>query len=582
MKYILVTSDVTRDAVDSVVATSTSLLLKALGKCVTMVKLESSALKTRIPSEAEREREGIFVLSDGGEVGADIGEYERTLNIKLTRDHIMTAEKLYTISKSHLALGNESHEPLHRRPIMGIANPMQQWIERMACVPVNDSHDVPEVCMIDYGSSLAELNSASEHLKTGLRRLRTSSGPGNFLHLHIVNDKEGTTLAEQSVDAILGKGVMKPDLLVLQYHFILNEKIICEIAAHCQLHRCQVLAVYTGIPSYQIPAHLKEQGMIQILRCLMALHPDMSTISEASNPHLPSMVKGVEFGNSWNTATDVAPVYDNAPVARVAIVAEFDINTCHKSHISIIWALEHAALAYCGGVEVCFIQASFLDHALELSNPSQYEGAWARLRSTSGVLVPGGSGFQGTDGMIAAINWARVNKIPFLGISLGMQLAVIEFARSVLQIPAISQEFKREEADRRYIIESVISYMPDYDTLVCHDVMRLGARDVHFLPGTEWSKLRGVHGADIIEERYRHRLAVSPFYFDKLNRFGLQIVGQDESGTRAGVVEIEDHPWFFGVQYHPEYNSTILDPNRCFMGFFAACSGCLDEVLAEY
>jgi CTP synthase len=177
--------------------------------------------------------------------------------------------------------------------------------------------------------------------------------------------------------------------------------------------------------------------------------------------------------------------------------------------------------------------------------------------------------------MIAAAKWARENKTPYLGICLGMQIAVIEFARHVCCINGA----KSEEFDKIADGENVIIFMPEIDKTTMGGTMRLGRRATHFQEKSEWSKLRALYaGQKDIFERHRHRYEVNPEYVSRLEEKGLRFVGKDDDGVRMEVVEIEDHPWFVGVQFHPEYLSRVLDPSRPYLGFVAASAGCLDEV----
>ena len=176
--------------------------------------------------------------------------------------------------------------------------------------------------------------------------------------------------------------------------------------------------------------------------------------------------------------------------------------------------------------------------------------------------------------MIRAAQWAREQKTPFLGVCLGMQVAVIEAARNLCELKdATSEEFDANAEHR------VIIFMPEGSKDKLGGTMRLGTRSTHFQPGSEFSKLRALYGeATTIEERHRHRYEVNPDYIEKLEQSGLIFIGKDDTGERMEVVEIKDHPYYVGVQYHPEYTSRVLDPSRPFLGFVAAATGCLDQV----
>lgn len=191
------------------------------------------------------------------------------------------------------------------------------------------------------------------------------------------------------------------------------------------------------------------------------------------------------------------------------------------------------------------------------------------IHSPSGIIVPGGFGTRGTEGMVAAAKWARTKGKPYLGICLGMQIAVIEFARNVCGLEGANSEEIHPEVNH-----PVIVFMPEGSKTHLGGTMRLGIRSTIFQPGSEWSKLWRLYGkSEQILERHRHRYEVNPKYIDQLTEAGLNFVGKDDTGERMEVIELKDHPWFVGVQFHPEYLSRVLAPSKPYLGFVAACSG---------
>jgi len=179
--------------------------------------------------------------------------------------------------------------------------------------------------------------------------------------------------------------------------------------------------------------------------------------------------------------------------------------------------------------------------------------------------------------MIAAAKWARENNIPYLGICLGLQIAVIEFARNVCGIKDAHSAELCENAK-----EPVIVFMPEISKTHLGGTMRLGLRTTDFQQGTEWSKLRKLYGnADSILERHRHRYEVNPEYVPRLEEGGVRFVGKDEAGVRMEIMELPDHPYFVGTQYHPEYLSRVLEPSPPYLGFLAASAGTLDDHIAN-
>ncbi|KAL9062895.1 MAG: hypothetical protein Q9157_008554, partial [Trypethelium eluteriae] len=212
-----------------------------------------------------------------------------------------------------------------------------------------------------------------------------------------------------------------------------------------------------------------------------------------------------------------------------------------------------------------------------ITNHSRYHKAWHAVINAQGILIPGGFGVRGTAGMLAAAQWARENNKPYLGICLGMQIAVIEYARHVCGLEAAtSAEFDDLARD------PVVVYMPEIDKVTMGGTMRLGLRKSRFQEGSEWSRLRRLYGGrEEVWERHRHRYEVNPEYIERLQEAGMHFVGKDEKGERMEIVELKDHDWFVGVQFHPEYLSRVLQPSKPYLGFVAASAGVLEPVTRE-
>ncbi|KAI9568134.1 CTP synthase, partial [Boletus coccyginus] len=234
-----------------------------------------------------------------------------------------------------------------------------------------------------------------------------------------------------------------------------------------------------------------------------------------------------------------------------------------------------------------WVESSDLESQTQMSDPAKYHDAWRSVVGAGGILVPGGFGHRGTEGMILAIKWAREQKIPFLGICLGFQMAVLEWARSVLGVDdATSAEFQPDAA------HPFIVFMPEISRTHMGGTMRLGLRPTVFQPSTNgirpststWPNTRKLYGnADKVWERHRHRYEVNPAEVARLEASGLTFVGKDERGERMQILELRDHPFFVGIQPHPEFCSRPLNPSPPFLGFVAAACGAslFEEQLEE-
>lgn len=316
---------------------------------------------------------------------------------------------------------------------------------------------------------------------------------------------------------------------------------------------------------YLVPVLLEEQGLIHLLR--ETLNLNALTIPQTL------IKKGEKIWKTWRDLTVTQDhYYETVNIVLVGKYIEL-----HDSYLSVIKSLEHSAMRCRRKLNLIWVDAEHLEPAARQSDPAKFHKAWHEVCTAAGILVPGGFGQRGTEGMMAAAKWARDNKTPYLGVCLGMQVAVIEYARDMCGITgATSEEFDSKADDR------VIIFMPEIDKETMGGTMRLGLRPTLFQPGSEWSKLRALYGeAPSILERHRHRYEVNPEYIERLEKGGLNFVGKDEKGERMEVVELKEHPYFVGVQYHPEYLSRVLEPSKPYLGFVAASAGCLSQITKE-
>jgi CTP synthase len=261
---------------------------------------------------------------------------------------------------------------------------------------------------------------------------------------------------------------------------------------------------------------------------------------------------------------------------HVDIVLVGKYTTLEDSYMSVVKALEHASMRCGRTLKLHWVDSSDLEPEMETDDPVRYHGAWSALCSAKGIIVPGGFGVRGTEGMITAVKWAREQQVPFLGICLGFQVAVVEWARNVCGLGgANSAELSKDTP------HPVICFMPEISKTHMGGTMRLGLRPTIFEPNTEKSKLRQLYGGHKIAwERHRHRYEVEPQYVERLEAPGhMRFIGKDERGERMQMLEIEDHPYFVGLQAHPEFCSRPLNPSPPFLGLIAAACG--GDVLKE-
>lgn len=447
-----------------------------------------------------------------------------------------------------------------------LTNAIQDWIEKVAHTCVDDTGETPDVCIIELGGTVGDIESAP--FIESMRQLRRRAGRDNFCQIHVslvpvVSGEQKTKPTQAAIRDARSAG-LQPDLIACRCEDPLEDSTINKIAMFCQVEPQQVIAVPNVNSTYHVPLLLHQQNLVEQLKTLFDIKVD------AIDRTL--MTKGQSIWQSWKTLTTSQDRFLENEKVTIALVGKY--TSLHDAYTSVVKSLEHSAMACQRKLNLMWVDAAHLEKSMAQTSPEHYHKAWHELCTADGVLVPGGFGERGTEGMIAAANWARTKPKPYLGICLGMQLAVIEYARNVLHLEgANSVEINAKTAD------PIVIFMPEIDRETMGGNMRLGLRPTVFQQGSEWSRLRQLYdNAPEVHERHRHRYEVNPEYIEKLTAGGLNFIGKDEKGERMEIVELKDHPWYVGVQFHPEFMSRVLKPSIPYLGFVAACAGLLDEV----
>ncbi|KAJ7474527.1 CTP synthase N-terminus-domain-containing protein [Mycena galericulata] len=558
-KYILVSGGVISGIGKGVIASSTGLLLKTIGLKVTAIKIDPY-MNIDAGTMRPTEHGEVYVLDDGGEVDLDLGNYERYLNVTLSRDNNITTGKIYkeVIEKERKGeyLGKTVQIVPH------VTNAIQDWIERVAKIPVDNTGDEPDVCIVELGGTVGDIESAP--FVEAMRQFQFRVGHDNFalIHVSLVPDMHGeqkTKPTQTTIHSLRGLGLL-PDLIACR---LMGPKPLLpatkeKISMFCHVAPEQVLGVHDVSSVYHVPLLLQSQGIIDYLRKRLNL--------DALQLTKEMMQKGEKLHQRWkDLTTGQERLFDTVSIALVGKYTDLK-----DSYMSVTKALEHSAFRVHRKLILHWVESSDLEPETQESNPAKYHDAWRAVVGANGILVPGGFGVRGTEGMLLAIKYAREQKVPFLGICLGFQLAVIEWARNVLGISnATSSEFLLDT------LSPVVMFMPEISKTHMGGTMRLGLRPTVFEPGTEtWSRARKLYGgASKIWERHRHRYEVNPEYVARLHDSGLVFAGKDEKGERMQVLELPDHPFFMALQAHPEFCTRPLNPSPPFLGLIAAASG---------
>ena len=545
MKYVVVTGGVLSGLGKGVTASSIGVLLKSAGLSVTSIKIDPY-LNSDAGTMSPFEHGEVFVLDDGGEVDLDLGNYERFLDVALTRDNNITTGKVYAKVIEKERRGDYLGKTVQVVP--HITNEIQDWIEAVAHVPADGTSSTPDACVIELGGTVGDIESAP--FIEALRQFQFRAGKGNvcFVHVSLVPvmgpvGEQKTKPTQHTVKELRGLGII-PDILVCRSENPLDTETKSKLAAFCHVDEDAVVSAHDVSNLYQIPISLHKQSVLRM-------------VSNNLGFNIPNSLPMLD---EWKEMADKVDMLEDE--VRIAMVGKY--TGLSDSYLSVIKALQHSAFAVNRKLIIDWIESTNLD---PIERTPMYDDAWEILKAADGILVPGGFGNRGVEGKIAAANYARVNNVPYLGVCLGLQIATIEFCRNVLGLDgANSAEF-----DESAPVQAVV-FMPEISKTHMGGTMRLGTKPTPFL--VDDCKVRRLYGgAGHVDERHRHRYEVNPELIERIEDAGLIYVGKDETGERCEIMELEGHPYYVGTQYHPEFKSRPNRPSPPFLGLLKASCG---------
>ena len=529
-KYIFITGGVVSGIGKGIVASSLGRLLKSHGFNISLLKLDPYI--NLDPGTMSPYQHGeVFVTDDGAETDLDLGHYERFTDINLSRKSNLTTGRIYTRVIERERKGDYLSGTVQVVP--HITNHIKEHIKSMA-MPDTD------VMITEIGGTIGDIEGLP--FVEAIRQFRKDVGKDNILYVHVtwipyipaVGELK-TKPSQHSVMELRRAGI-HADILICRSESGLDQGICEKLAAFCDTDLEAVISCPDAKSIYEVPFTLEREGLTaQVLKRL-----DL-------NPPRPMI--------NWE-GWDESVKRMQSPRHRVKIGIVGKYAQLADAYLSVTESLRHAAAACDAALEIKWIQA---DEGLEQAG---FEPAQA-LAGMDGILVPGGFGIRGVEGKIAAIRYAREQKVPFLGLCLGMQCAVIEYARHVCGLEqAHSTEFVKDTP------QPVIDLMEDQRGVVnLGGTMRLGAWPCKLAAE---SQLYQLYGSELISERHRHRYEVNNQFRDALAHHGLLFSGTSPDGFLVEAIELPGHPFFVGVQFHPEFKSRPNRPGPCFKGFIAA------------
>ncbi len=526
VKYVFVTGGVVSGLGKGISAASLGTLLKARGIKVSLQKCDPY-LNVDPGTMSPFQHGEVFVTEDGAETDLDLGHYERFTDESLTRISNVTTGAIYDTVIKRERRGDFLGATVQVIP--HVTDEIKARIKQAA------ASSNAEVVIVEIGGTVGDIESLP--FLEAIRQLRNDVGREHvcFVHVTLVPylDASGelkTKTTQHSVNELRRIGI-EPDVLVLRSNRPLTDDIRQKIALYGGIPTDAVISAVDAGDIYEVPLNLEAEGFAKVV-CHRLGRP-------APPPDL----------TDWRRLVDAIGACEG--LVRIALVGKYV--QLHDAYLSVAEALKHAAIHHGVLLEIDWVDAEAPD--LEV-----------QLERADGVLVPGGFGGRGIEGKIAATRFARERSVPFLGICLGMQIAVIEYARHVCAMDgANSSEFDPETP------YPVIDLLPEQRAIEERGgTMRLGADPVHMVPGT---RARAAYGdQDVIYERHRHRYEVNPALREEIERAGLVVSGRSPNGRLVEIVELPEHPWFCASQFHPEFKSRPTRPQPLFREFVGAAS----------
>ena len=526
-KYIFVTGGVSSSLGKGIIAASLAKLLQARGYRVTIQKLDPY-INVDPGTLNPYEHGECYVTDDGAETDLDLGHYERFLNVPTSQANNVTTGRIY-----QSVIQKERHGEFLGKTVQVIPHITNEIKERIQILGKSGDYDI---VITEIGGTVGDIESLP-YIES-VRQLKWELGNQNCLVIHLTlipylsaAGELKTKPTQHSVKTLMESGI-QADILVCRTEHHLSEELRHKLALFCNVHKDAVIESIDASTIYDVPNLMLEEGLDKVTLQKLGLKDEEK----------PSLI-------AWN---EFVKRYKN-PKAHVTIGLIGKYVELQDSYKSILESFIHAGAANEVKVKVQSIHSEFLD----ASNVA------GQMKDLDAVLVAPGFGERGIEGKVEAVRYARENKLPFLGICLGMQMAVIEYSRNVLGLKDANSTEMNENTSF-----PVIDLMEAQKTITEKGgTMRLGAWACELMDD---SIVKDVYSVSNIEERHRHRFEYNNAYRTQLEAAGLKTTGINPQTNLVEIVEIEDHPWFVGVQYHPEYKSTVANPHPLFVSLVAA------------
>lgn len=531
-KYIFITGGVVSSVGKGISVASIGRILKTRGAAVSVQKLDPY-LNVDPGTMSPYQHGEVFVTRDGAETDLDLGHYERFIGVELTQASNVTSGQVYTSVIAQERRGDFLGGTIQVVP--HVTNEIKRRIREVAELSKS------ELMLVEVGGTVGDIE--GQPFLEAIRQMRKDEGRDNVLYIHVTflphiaaTDELKTKPTQHSVNELRRIGI-QPDIILCRSDKEVPEAIRDKIALFCDVDKEAVISLVTSETIYEVPLLLEDAGLGDIIVRLLGLRAERSDLEE------------------WREM--VARLKEPKEVITIGLIGKYvDLR---DAYYSVREALCHAALAHDRAVKIEWLDSEELDGTAD-----------ERLAHIQGIVVPGGFGCRGVEGMIKAARFAREREVPYFGLCLGMQTMIIEFGRHVFGTDSVnSTEFDTGSA------YPVIDLSLEQRGLEQKGgTMRLGTYPCHLVPGT---RAAGIYGSEITYERHRHRYEFNNRFRHPLEEAGLVASGLSPDGRLVEITELRDHPWMVACQFHPEFRSRPDSPHPLFMGFIGAAKETLVE-----
>ena len=525
-KFVFVTGGVVSSIGKGIVAASLGRLLKSRGYSVSILKLDPY-LNVDPGTMSPFQHGEVFVTEDGAETDLDLGHYERFTDTAMSRLNSVTTGSIY-----QSVINRERRGDYEGRTVQVIPHITKEIRERIKRVAANSHADI---VITEIGGTVGDIESLP--FLEAIREFKSDVGQNDIAYIHVTllpfintSGEIKTKPTQHSVKELRSIGI-QPDVLVCRSDRAINAELKSKISGFCGVNNNAVIPALDADSIYSVPLSLKEEGLCREILRILELTDHECDLDE------------------WKTL--VHQLRNPGPSVKVALVGKYI--QLNDAYLSVVEALRHACIATNASLDIQWVSAEKIES----------DGPETLLKGIDAIVVPGGFGNRGVNGKIAAIKWAREQRIPFLGLCLGMQCAVIEWAKNVAGlVDATSSELNTQAS------HPVIHLLPEQqDVMDLGGTMRLGVYPCRLIPNTMGQKL---YGEEVVYERHRHRYEFNNSYRNLFLESGYTISGTSPDGRLVELIELKTHPFFTACQYHPEFLSRPGKPHPLFAGLIKA------------